>query len=451
MPKRLACACRALGQVHRLRIPDAEPGLHAARGLAPGTHRLDHGGGAGHDVAAGEDTGHRGREVLVRLDVAAAVQLQLRSLADDRVRVGADGDHHRLGLEFELAAGDRHRAAAARFVRLAEFHANAPHPAHVALAVVQDLDRVGEPVEFDAFLLRVVHFFDAARALGLGAPVDAVDLFGAEPLADAGGVHRGIAGADHSDAPPERQGRVMAGIARAHHVAAGEQLVRRQHVVERIAGDAHELGIARAGADEDGVKPHLADHLLDREQPPDERVALELHPELAQVVDFSVDHLVGQPEVGNAVAQHAAGHVEGLVYRDFAPGLGHVGRARHPGRARADDADPEAARLDVGDVGPALLDRHVADEALEAADGDRLQALADGAGAFALRFLRADAAADGGEQVGVGDDIVGAPEILLPDLPDEAGNVDADRAAFDARRVRAEQAALGFPQRVLDA
>jgi hypothetical protein len=304
-------------------------------------------------------------------------------------------------------------------------------------------------VELDAFLLRVVHLLSAGRALGLGPPVDAVDLLSAEPLADAGGVHRGIAGADHGDAPPERQGCVVGGIARAHHVAAGKQLVRRQHVVEGVPWDPHELGIARAGADEDGMEPQLADHLLDCEQPPDERVAFEFHSELAQVVDLGIDYFIGQPEVGNAVTQHAAGHVERLVHRDFAPGLGHVGGAGHSGRARADDAYAETARFDVRDVGPAFPDGHISDEALETADGDRLQARADGAGALALCFLRADAAAHRGEQVGVGDDVVGAPEVLLPDLPDEAGDVDADRAAFDACRVRAEQAALGFPQRVL--
>ena len=241
------------------------------------------------------------------------------------------------------------------------------------------------------------------------------------------------------------------GIAGAHHVAAGQQLVRRQHVVQRIARDAHEFGIAGSGADEDGIEPHLTDHLLDREQPPDQRIALESDPELPQIVDFGIDHLVGQPEIGNAVAQHSAGHMKGFEHRDLAAGLGHVGGARHPGRARTDDPDAVAVRLDVRDVGPALLNRHVADEALEPADCDRLQVFADGARAFALRFLRADTTADGSEQVGVCDDIVGAPEVLLANLADEAGDVDADRATFDAFWVRAKQAAFGFTQGIFDA
>ena len=99
--------------------------------------------------------------------------------------------------------------AAAGLVRLAELHADAAHAAHAALAVVEDLDRGGQPVELDAFLLGVMHLLDARRASARRAAVDAVDLLGAEPEADAHGVHRGVAGADDRDAPAERQRRVV--------------------------------------------------------------------------------------------------------------------------------------------------------------------------------------------------------------------------------------------------
>jgi hypothetical protein len=51
-------------------------------------------------------------------------------------------------------------------------------------------------------------------------------------------------------------------------------------------------------------------------------------------------------------------------HRDVAAGLGHVGRARHPGRTRSDDADAERTRLDERDVDPAVLDRAIADPPL---------------------------------------------------------------------------------------
>ena len=224
-------------------------------------------------------------------------------------------------------------------------------------------------------------------------------------------------------------------IARAHQVAAREQLVGGEHAVQRLAGNAHETRIARAGADEHRVEAHLGDHLLDREQAPDQRVAFELDAEPLELVDLDVDHRVRQAEIRDAVLQHAARLVEGLVDGDVASRLGHVGGARHAGGTRADDAHLEAVGLDVGNVRPAFADRHVADEAFEAADGHRLQRLADGAHALALVFLRADAAADRGQQVGVGDDVVGAVEVLVGDLLDEAGDVDSHRATAHAGRV----------------
>ena len=125
--------------------------------------------------------------------------------------------------------------------------------------------------------------------------------------------------------------------------------------------------------------------------------------------------VVGQAEIGNAVFQHAARLVKGFVDGDVAAGLGHVGRAGHAGRSGADDADPEAVGLDIGNVDPALLDGGVADEAFQAADRDRLERLADRAHAFALGFLRTHAAANRRQQIGVGEDVVGAAEILFAD------------------------------------
>ena len=95
-------------------IADAEIGLHAARRLAAGAHRLDHGGRAGDDVAAGEDARQRRGEAVVGRDVAPLVELQPRGLAHDRIGVGADRVDDQVGLEVELAAGDRRPAGAGR-------------------------------------------------------------------------------------------------------------------------------------------------------------------------------------------------------------------------------------------------------------------------------------------------------------------------------------------------
>ena len=196
-------------------------------------------------------------------------------------------------------------------------------------------------------------------------------------------------------------------------------------------------------------KPEFADHLLDGEQASDQRVAFEPDAKLAQVGDFRVDHGVGQAEVRNAVAQHAAGQVERFIHRDVAAGLRHVGGAGHAGGAGADDADAEAVGVDVRLLAPALGDGSVADPAFQPADRHRFQRFADGADALALVFLRADAAADRGQQVGASDHVVGAAQVFRDELLDEAGDVDADRAAGDAGRVGAHQAAVGFAQRLV--
>ena len=199
------------------------------------------------------------------------------------------------------------------------------------------------------------------------------------------------------------------------------------------------------------MEAHLRHHLLDGEQAADQRIAFELDAEVAQLLDLGVDDVVRQAEVGNAVLQHPARGVEGFVDDDFTPCLGHVRGARHSGRPRADDADLVAGRLDVRNVLPALGDRHVADEALEPSDGDRLQRVAHRAHAFALVLLRAHSAADRRQQVGVGDDVVSAVIVLLGDFLDEGRDVDADRAPAHAGFVGALHASLGFALRILQA
>ena len=134
--------------------------------------------------------------------------------------------------------------------------------------------------------------------------------------------------------------------------------------------------------------------------------------------------------------------MEGLEHRHLAPGLGEVRRAGHAGRPGADDPDLEAARLDMRDVGPLLLDGVVADPAFQTADGDWFERLADHADALALRLLRTDAAAHRGQQIAGGDDVIGAAEILGADRFDEFRDIDIDRTAGDAGRVGAQQTAF---------
>ena len=102
-----------------------------------------------------------------------------------------------------LAARNRNGAPPTRFVGLAERHLDATHGADEPLVVGEDLDGSVEPVEFDAFLLRVMDFFRPRGTFRPAAAVDAENLLSTQPQANPHGVHRRVAGADHGDAAAE--------------------------------------------------------------------------------------------------------------------------------------------------------------------------------------------------------------------------------------------------------
>src|SRR6266511_2067010 len=397
------------------------------RGAAAGAHREDHGGAAGDDVAAREHAleVRRLRRLglaVVRRDVAPLREADARGgLRDDRVRLGAERDDDGVAVE-RLELARRHRLAAPLLVGLAEDHLLDLHPRHVPLGVREDLHRRVEEEELDPLLLRVADLLDAGRRLRLGAAVHAADGGRAEPLRDAQAVHRGVAGADDGDALADGDGRVFEreDVA-AHEVHAGEELVRRVDLARVLAGDPDERRGARADAEEHGVVALL----------------------------FAVDDLAREAEGRDAVLEHAAHHVERLVDRHVGAELHEVGGGGEAGGAGAADRDlAELLREARGRGGLRL--RVVADEALEAADADRLDLLADHALRLALRFLRADAAADRGEGVRLLDDLESAVEVADRDVLDERRDVDRHRAAGHAGRLRALDAALRLADGLLE-
>src|SRR5579862_1922281 len=105
--------------------------------------------------------------------------------------------------------------------------------------------------------------------------------------------------------------------------------------------------------------------------------------------------------------------MKGLEDGDVTAGFSHISRAGHSGRTRSDDADLKIGGLDVGDVDPAFADRSISDESLQPSDRDRFEGFADHADSFTLVFLRTNAPADRGQEIGSGDDVVGASEVLF--------------------------------------
>ena len=126
----------------------------------------------------------------------------------------------------------------------------------------------------------------------------------------------------------------------------------------------------------------------------------------------------------------AARAVQGLEDRHLVPELDQVAGASQARRARADDRDLLArwrrhVRLHVHVV----RERVVAEEPLEPSDAAGFAALVQAADLLALVLLRADAPADGRQQVHLGQGHIRRLELAGRDLGNERGDVDLDRAA----------------------
>ena len=136
---------------------------------------------------------------------------------------------------------------------------------------------------------------------------------------------------------------------------------------------------------------------------------------------------------------------------DVVAELGELAGGGQPGRPGADDADRLAGlgRVARGVSWSPCWLGPVGDEALEAADGDRVALLAAEADALALALLRADPAGDAGQGVVVEERVGRGRQVALAQQLDEARDVDPDRAAVDAVRLRALEAALGLEHRQL--
>ncbi len=97
------------------------------------------------------------------------------------------------------------------------------------------------------------------------------------------------------------------------------------------AGDAHEAG-RPAPNHEHGLVAVLAHQLVDGQHLADDHVALKIHAHLLQAVDLLLHDGLGQTELGDAVHQHAACHVQSLVNGDLIAQLGQVAGSGQAGR-----------------------------------------------------------------------------------------------------------------------
>ena len=284
----------------------------------------------------------------------------------------------------------------------------------------------------------------AGRQLRLRAAVDDIHRFRAKTLCASCGVHRDVSAAHDGDTLCVQDGRLAPLLVRLHEVGAREVLIRGEHALCALSGNAHEPGKSRARAEEHCLEAVLLFEFLDREHSADDGVRLNLHAERLQPVHFAADDVLGQTEFGDAVDEDAARNVQCLKDGDVIPALGKIARAGESRRTRPDDRDFVPVALRFNRRGAAVLHMPVCDEALQPADADRLTLDATRALALALRLLRADPAADRGQRGGALDDLVRLLKLPLRDERDKGGNVHRDRTARHAGLVLAVHAALGF-------
>ena len=238
-------------------------------------------------------------------------------------------------------------------------------------------------------------------------------------------------------------GRVVDGeLVGLHEVRTGEVLVGAVHAGQVLALDVQEARQAGADGEVQGVEA-LLEQLLGVEQAAGDRVVLEVDAQLLQALDLALDDGLGQTELGDAVGQHAAAGEERLEHGDVEALARELAGTGDAGGAGAHDGNLVAVGgLALGRL--ADLVGHVAEHALQLADGDGVALLAQDALALALVLLRAHTAADGRQQVVSLDGRKRAGPVLFADLLDELRNVHAYRAALHAQGLLAVQAAVGL-------
>src|SRR6201999_652223 len=174
----------------------------------------------------------------------------------------------------------------------------------------------------------------------------------------------------------------------------------------------------------------------------DRRVVMEDHALGHHLRDAAVDDVLFHLEVGNAVAQQAAGLGMLLIDMHLMAGAGELLRAGEARRAGPDDGYLLAALLGRQfRLQPAIVPGAVDDRAFDGLDGDRVVGDVERAGGFAWR--RADAPGELREIVGRVQVARGFLPIALIDQIVEVGDLVVDRAARRARRHRTGAVAIG--------
>ena len=132
-------------------------------------------------------------------------------------------------------------------------------------------------------------------------------------------------------------------------------------------------------------------------QPTGRFETLEADAQRCEAIDFGAQHVARQPVGGDAIAHHPARLLTGVPDLHLMPQPGQMAGGRQAARAGADHQHPPAGSHRRRIEQPALLERRVAQEALDGVD--RHRAVQAGAVAVALTRVVTDPPVDSGERV----------------------------------------------------
>ena len=195
-----------------------------------------------------------------------------------------------------------------------------------------------------------------------------------------------------------------------------------------------------------GIKAHFPEKLIHGEQPPGNGIYLNGNPQLLEILHLALhDFFLRQAELRDAVGKYAASYMQRLKNRHLVTKLCQVTGTGQPGRAGADDSHLLGilCKLDRLDF-LVLCQLIISYKAFQPADAYRLTLDAHDTVLLALVFLRADAAADCRQGVGLLDNPDGLVEVTFLDFADKGRNIHLHRAALAAFWHLASQAAVGL-------
>ena len=391
--------------------------IHLFCNLLGVLHRLHNGAGTQNHIAAGKNAIAGGMAVLVGGKQAVAAHFQAGRGADDAVLCAlADGDDHARAGEKLLLTG---RGNVAVLVHLHFL---------VVDAVVGNAGRAHAVVKLYAVGLGVVHLAHAGGRLVTAA--EHADMAHALAQGGAGHVHGRVARADDDEV-----------VAQVIHIGVDKVVNSIVDMAQAFTGDAHSLGLPYAGADEDRLVA-VALQVVHRQGAANGRVGADFNAQLDQLLLVAVQNALGQAELRDAVAQHAAdllaafknGHIVTAAGQQYADG-----DAR---RAAADDGHALALfrlhlRLQMVQIG-------VRDIVFDAGKMHRRAFAAQHAVTFTLLLVVAHQRADDAQRVVLVQHFAGFFLVAGAEQLDRFRDIGADGAAFAAHRLFAVQAAAGF-------